>query len=177
MENFKSGWYLIYTRPRHEKKVNARLSELNIQSFVPMRKELSVWHDRKKYIDKPLFPSYVFIYLNDMKEYYYGLDADGTLYYVKTGKQVARVSDTVVNSIRLATENVKQIEVSEQYFRPGRKLVISQGALTGLSCELVQYDSKEKLLVRVDLLKRNVLLTLPEEYLMGLEEAQPTLAY
>ncbi|MGB8191595.1 MAG: UpxY family transcription antiterminator [Chitinophagaceae bacterium] len=177
MENFKAGWYLIYTRPRHEKKVHTRLAELGIHSFLPMKKELSVWHDRKRYIDKPLFPSYVFINVNDMKEYYNGLDADGTLYYVKTGKVPSRINDSIVNSIRLATEKIKDIEVSSDYFQPGRKLIISQGALTGLTCELVQYDSKEKLLVRVDLLKRNVLLSLPEEFLMAVEQTKPELAY
>jgi transcriptional antiterminator RfaH len=169
MNNFKSGWYLIYTKPRHEKKVHTRLSELNINSFLPMRKEVSMWHDRKKIVDKPLFPSYVFIHLNDMKDYYDGMDADGTLYYVKSGKQVARVNNDVVDSIKLAVSQAKDIEVSTGYFQPGHKLVITEGALTGLSCEVVEYESSQKLLVRVDLLQRNVLLTMPEECLALME--------
>lgn len=168
MNNFKSGWYLIYTKPRHEKKVHTRLNELNVTSFLPTKKEVSMWHDRKKIVDKPLFPSYVFVYLNGMKDYYDGMDADGTLYYVKTGKQVARVSDEIVNNIKLAVQT-KDVEVLSGYFQPGHKLVITEGALTGLSCEVVEYESSQKLLVRVDLLQRNVLLTMPEEYLAFLE--------
>lgn len=170
MENFKSGWYLIYTRPRHEKKVHTRLSELEIDSFLPTRKEISVWHDRKKIIDKPLFPSYVFIYLKDIKNYYDGMDAEGTLYYVKTGKKIARVNEDIVDNIKLATEKVSDIEISDSHFRPGHKLVITQGALTGLSCEVVEYENKQKLLVRVDLLQRNVLLTMPEEFLTTISD-------
>lgn len=164
MNNFKSGWYLIYTKPRHEKKVHTRLNELKVTSFLPMKKEVSTWHDRKKIIDKPLFPSYVFIYLNGMKDYYDGMDADGTLYYVKTGKQIVRVGDEIVDNIKLAVQST-DIEVSANNFQPGHKLIITQGALTGLSCEVVEYESSQKLLVRVDLLQRNVLLTMPQECL------------
>jgi transcriptional antiterminator RfaH len=164
---FKSGWYLIYTKPRHEKKVQASLTEMNINSFLPIKKKLHTWRDRKKLINEPLFPSYVFIYLNDMRNYYEGLHSDGSLYYVKTGKEIARVSESVVNNIKLAVNEAAQMELSDRHFTPGRCLVITKGALAGLSCEVVQFENKDKLLVRVDLLQRNILLTLPEEHLMA----------
>ncbi|HWK05309.1 MAG TPA: UpxY family transcription antiterminator [Puia sp.] len=167
MKNFNAGWYLIYTKPRHEKKVYTRLKELNIDSFLPLTKKLRTWHDRKKYVDEPLFPSYVFIYLNDMRNYYEGMDAQGALYYVRTGKEIARVNETIVNNIKLVTDQTNNIEVSDDLFQPGQRLVISQGALTGLSCEIVQADSKQKLLVRVDLLQRSILVSLPEGHLMA----------
>jgi len=40
--------------------------------------------------------------------------------------------------------------------------------LTGLSCEVIEKSGKHRLLVRVDLLQRNILVKLPEEYLMAL---------
>ena len=166
MTTFRAGWYLIYTKPRHEKKVHARLTEISIHSFLPTRKVLRTWHDRRKYVDEPLFPSYVFLYLNDIQNYYDGIDTEGAMYYVRYGKEVARVSDTIVNSIKLLVGYSSEIEISESRFQPGRQLVIRQGALTGLSCEIVECDRRHKLLVRVDLLQRNILLTLPEEHFM-----------
>jgi transcriptional antiterminator RfaH len=168
MKVFNAGWYLIYTKPRHEKKVHAYLSERQINSFLPTAKKMRMWHDRKKIIDEPLFPSYLFIYLNEMQHYYDGLDAEGALYYVRTGKEIARVQDTVIDSIRVAIGSAKEIEVSDQRFLPGRRLVIGKGALTGLSCEVVQYNGREKLLVRVDLLQRNILVTVPEDNLVAI---------
>jgi len=167
MSKFRSGWYLIYTKPQHEKKVYSRLTELNVDCFLPTRKTLRTWHDRRKYVEEPLFPSYVFIYLKELRNYYQGMEVEGALYYVRTGKEVARVSDTVVNNIKLAAVHAKDLEVSDSQFRPGQQLVINQGALTGLSCEIVQYNNKQKLLVRVDLLKRNILLTVPVDCVMA----------
>jgi hypothetical protein len=37
MNNFRSGWSLIYTKPRHEKKAHEWLSELTIHSFLPIK--------------------------------------------------------------------------------------------------------------------------------------------
>jgi transcription antitermination factor NusG len=168
MKNFHAGWYLIYTKPRHEKKVHKQLSEVNINSFLPLTKKLRSWHDRKKYVDEPLFPSYVFIYLNDLQNYYGGIDAEGALYYVRTGKEITRVSEGVINNIKLLTDQAKDLEVSGNRFEPGRKLVINKGPLTGLSCEVIQFNNMQKLLVRIDLLQRNLLITLPAEHLMAI---------
>jgi transcriptional antiterminator RfaH len=168
MKEFRTGWYLIYTKPRHEKKVYAQLIAKEIDCFLPTHKKVRNWHDRKKIIDEPIFPSYVFIYLKDLQNYYEGINAEGSLYYVKTGKEIARVSDTVVNNIKLAAGQAGDIEVSDQSFQPGCRMVVTQGALTGLSCEVVQHKGNSKLLVRVDLLQRNIILTLPEAYLVAM---------
>ena len=168
MSTFCSGWYLIYTRPRHEKKVHARLEELQINSFLPTRKTLRRWHDRRKFVDEPLFPSYVFVYLNDMSNYYEGIDAEGAMYYVRSGKEIAQINESIIDNIRLAVSQDQDIEVSECRFQPGRRLVINKGALTGLSCEMVEFKGNHKLLVRVDLLQRNLLITLAENELLAI---------
>lgn len=166
MSIFHTGWYLIYTKPRHEKKVFQYLRECDIDCFLPTRKVLRVWHDRKKYVDEPLFPSYIFIYLKDRQSYISGIDADGVLYYVRNGKDMARVQESVINNIKVISGQSSFPEVTGERFEPGRKLVINDGALTGLSCEVVNAGNKEMLLVRVDLLKRNILLSVPAEHLM-----------
>jgi transcription antitermination factor NusG len=168
MSSFLAGWYVIYTKPRHEKKVHGGLIEMNIECFLPTRKILRTWHDRKKFVDEPLFPSYLFIYIKDMKTYYDGLNTEGVLNYVRTGKKIARVSESVIESIKLLTSKDTDLEISDRYFQPGDKLVINKGPLTGLACEVVKFNSKEKLLVRVDLLQRNILVTLAQENLMAI---------
>ncbi|HMI59888.1 MAG TPA: UpxY family transcription antiterminator [Puia sp.] len=166
MSSFNSGWYVMYTRPRHEKKVQQQLSERSITTFLPMRKSVRQWSDRKKIVIEPLFPSYLFVYLKDMDNFFAGKDADGYLYYVRSGEKIAVVNDEVVNSVKLVAGEGRDVEVTtEQRFPSGVRLVISKGPLTGLSCEVVEFQQKQKLLVRVDLLQRNILMSLPEESL------------
>lgn len=165
MNDFVAGWYLIYTKPRHEKKVSARLCNLNINHLMPVRKSLRKWHDRKKYVQEPLFPSYVFVYLEEIKNYYQGLDIDSALYYVKFGSKVARINETIIQNIQLVTGADEEIEITGNYFRPGQQVYIQDGPLTGLSCEIVEANGVSKFLVRLNLMQRNLLMAIPSEYL------------
>ena len=54
-------WYVLYTRSRHEKKVDTLLKQQNINSFFPQIKEIKQWSDRKKKMLVPLFPNYLFV--------------------------------------------------------------------------------------------------------------------
>src|SRR6476620_11050344 len=124
MNNFTPAWRVIYTKPRNEKKVVESLTRLEIDSFLPPIKTLRTWHDRKKYLELPLFPSYVFVYLKNNHEYYNSLSADGVLFYVKTGKEIATISNSIIDNIQLIVNNSKEIEVSTEYLQPGKNLLI-----------------------------------------------------
>ncbi|ACU62629.1 UpxY family transcription antiterminator [Chitinophaga pinensis] len=157
MNKLIEGWYALYTMPRHEKKLHTRLSELNVTSFLPMTRMLRTWHDRKKYVEMPLFPSYIFVYLNNIEHYYNVLNTNGALYYVKTGNELSRISEQIIHYIRIVSEQSTGIELSADYFPPGKELLISSGPLAGFSCEVVSYKNSEKILVRVSLLQRSLL--------------------
>ena len=57
-------WYAIYTRPRAEKQVCQRLVEQGIEAYLPIRKTMRQWSDRKKMVEVPLFTSYVFVHID-----------------------------------------------------------------------------------------------------------------
>lgn len=165
MSNFVAGWYLIYTLARQEKKVVQQLTESKVECFFPTSKAVHQWHDRKKVMDTPLFPSYVFVNLKSLKEFYYGQHVTGAAYYVRFGKQFARVDQQIINQITLAAQHGEDLSVSAEAFQPGQVLLINKGPLCGLSCEVVKYKGAKRILVRVDLLQRNILIAFHPEYL------------
>lgn len=166
MYPFKAGWRVIYTKPRHEKKVAEQLQKLEIGTFLPIIKDLRKWGDRNKYIDSPLFPSYIFVHLRNNQHYYKSLSIDGVLCYVRIGKEIAGISQATVDDIRLIVDNGKEIEVSTESLQPGRRLLIKEGPFTGFSCEVIEHKGEHKIRVRIALLQRSILLKLPREYLM-----------
>jgi len=166
MNNLRPGWHVGYTRPQHEKKVARLLTEEKINLYLPTIKTVREWHDRKRYIDAPLFPSYIFIYLNNTEEYFKSLRSEGLLHFIRTGKDIARISDKIISDVKEIVGYGKNIEVSSDEFRPGQQLVIRQGALTGLRCEIVEFNGRQKIIVRVALLKRNILVALPSSHVM-----------
>ena len=54
-------WYAVYTRARHEKVVAEELWLRQIESFLPLQERLSTWKDRRKLVQFPLFPGYLFV--------------------------------------------------------------------------------------------------------------------
>ena len=61
------NWYVLYTKPRHEKKVAERLSEAGYTTYCPLHKVKRQWSDRIKVVEEPLFRSYIFINIEDHK--------------------------------------------------------------------------------------------------------------
>ncbi|HET9440508.1 MAG TPA: UpxY family transcription antiterminator [Longimicrobiales bacterium] len=53
-------WYACYTRARHEKQVETQLKQRGLESYLPLVQQIRQWSDRKKAVQFPLFPSYVF---------------------------------------------------------------------------------------------------------------------
>jgi len=158
---FKRGWYLIYTMPKHEKKVHARLMDLAMNSFLPTRRTLKYWNGRKNFVEEPLFPSYIFVYLEDSLGYRKGMSVDGYLSYVKFGKELAYVSEQVVNSIKLAVDYEGKVHVSDRDFAEGRRVVLPEGRWEGLACEIVEYNNTESIIFRMAPLRHNLLLEIP----------------
>ena len=54
-------WFVLYTKPRHERKLASRLEAAGWSVFCPLKKTIRQWSDRKKVIEEPLFSSLIFI--------------------------------------------------------------------------------------------------------------------
>ena len=59
------SWYVLYTKPRSEKKVEEELLSIGIHAYCPTRSEIRIWSDRKKRVEIPLLPSMVLVNLDD----------------------------------------------------------------------------------------------------------------
>lgn len=59
--------YVLYTKPRHEKKVAERLTVAGYTVYCPLQKVVRKWSDRTKVVEEPLFKGYVFIQIEDHK--------------------------------------------------------------------------------------------------------------
>ena len=94
-------WIAIRSKPRSEKIVSNELNKKGIESFLPLLKKRQQWSDRKKWVQFPLFPSYLFARI-ELKDSLYIMNTHGVNTIVKFGDKVITVDDKVVNSIKLA---------------------------------------------------------------------------
>jgi transcription antitermination factor NusG len=60
-------WYVLYTKPRQEKKVADSLNAIGIEAYCPLVTVVKEWSDRKKKVQIPLINSYVFVNIEEQK--------------------------------------------------------------------------------------------------------------
>jgi transcriptional antiterminator RfaH len=163
MNFFNTGWYLIYTRSQQERKVSDRLLERNIQTYLPLTIQRRKWKDRVKTLHCPLFPSYLFVYLKNVHEYYEGASDKGSCYFVKNGNQPTRISENQISNIQIVEKNGQNVEVTSQMFQAGQQLIIKQGPFAGLPCEVIHHKGRNRILVRVEILHQSLIADLQSD--------------
>lgn len=161
MKDFVQGWYVIYTKPNREKKIANDLSLKAIEYYLPMARSLRQWRDRTRIITAPIFPGYIFVNILQSAGWLATLSIDGVCYFIKNGNELARVSGNVIDQIRRALNSGHSITISREEFKPRQSVTVKRGGLKGLSGEVISHKGKEKVLIRVSLLNRNILVELP----------------
>src|SRR5215831_6289312 len=59
----KPRWYAVHTNANHEKRVALLLEQRSVEHFLPLYESVRRWRDRKKRLQVPLFPGYLFVRL------------------------------------------------------------------------------------------------------------------
>ena len=54
-------WFAVWSRSWHEKMVASTLISVGVTTFLTLVTEMHRWSDRRKSVDVPLFPGYVFV--------------------------------------------------------------------------------------------------------------------
>ena len=106
-------WYVVYTRPRWEKKIAALLQDKGITHYCPMNKVHRQWSDRMKIVTEPLFKGYVFVQVEERKKWDIKL-IDGIVNYVYWQGKPARVRDEEIITIKKFLQEFENVEVIEK---------------------------------------------------------------
>src|ERR1700751_4746739 len=61
----QKNWYIIYTKPKCEKKLAGLLTKKKIENFCPLNRKQIRSYRRNRFQYEPLFNSYVFVYASD----------------------------------------------------------------------------------------------------------------
>jgi len=141
-------WYAIYTRSRSEKKLYIELERKGIEAYLPLKKELRVWSDRKKWVETPLFTSYVFVKVSD-REYYDAINSSWAVRYVCFESRAVPIPDSQIESLKLFLEDTKRnVELTENSLKKGDHLEVTLGPLKGVRGELLQLRGQHRIVLR-----------------------------
>lgn len=142
-----SHWYATYTYPRHEKLVGRQLEQRRIEAFVPLYHSIRRWKDRRRQVDLPLFPSYVFVRIT-AKEHLRVLELPGVVRFVSFNGKPAILPTEDIEALRNGLANNVYAE-PHPFFLVGRRVRVVRGPFAGVEGVLVRKKDKLRLVISI----------------------------
>lgn len=142
-------WYVITTRSRAEKKVSSGLSKMNIHHFLPLQKQLKQWKDRRKWVEVPLFSSYIFVftcekYKNDVFE------VPGVIRFLSVKGHVSTLKEEEIERIRKICRQEHEVQISNRSLISGDEVEVTQGPLRGLKGRVSEKANNAFLYIQIE---------------------------
>ena len=159
-------WIVVRSKPRSEKVAHNELVKKNIESYLPLLKERRKWSDRKKWVEFPLFSSYLFARI-DIKDSIFVLQTQGVNTIVKFGKQIAIVQNSVIKAIRLAMEGGYQLEPVE-YFVEGNRVEVVAGPMKGIKGIVAKLRGQNRLIIKIDAIQQALSIQIESKFIRKL---------
>ena len=158
-DNF--NWFALYTRSRAEKKVYTGLIRRNINAFLPMRKVLRQWSDRKKMVDAPLFNSYIFVNITE-KEHLPALQVEGVVRFVSFEGKAVPIPPQQIEAIKAYLgEGAPEYNESELSLQVGVNIEITRGPMMGLNGILITLHGKHRVKIEIECVGQSLIIDLP----------------
>jgi len=160
----RSHWYVIHTYSRQEAKVESALQRNNLEIFLPRVTVPSRRRDRKRLLNVPLFPGYLFVH-TDLNHHAYAhiIKNHGVVRILGYKGKCAAVPEETVASIKTLLKSGQPV-YPYRYLKTGSRVRVLDGPLAGsIGVIMGRKEKKRRLIVSVELFQRAVAVELEDE--------------
>ncbi|MBC5864208.1 UpxY family transcription antiterminator [Flavobacterium turcicum] len=140
------NWYVVYTKPKGEKKVSLQLQNRDINCYCPVVVQSRQWSDRKKKVEIPLFNSYVFVQLSEENRHLV-FDVPGVVRYLFWLGKPAIVRNEEIETIQNWLQVAKDNEVTLTQHQIGDCIQVPTGPFTAQSAVVQDIKNTHYVLV------------------------------
>ena len=147
-------WYAACTCARHEKQVSRQLQDRRIECFLPLYRSLRRWKDRRKELELPLFPGYIFVHIA-CEDRLRILQVPSVVRFVGFNGQPTALEDSEVEQLRNGILNGVLAE-PHPYLKLGSRVRVKHGPLAGAEGILIRKKDTCRIVLSVELLMRSV---------------------
>lgn len=157
MENRTFSWYAIYVKSRHEGVAYGQLQKKGVESYLPLVMKSRQWKDRRKMVEFPLFPGYLFVRVSPVpSEFVNVLKAKGVVSLI-CGEQGSPlpVPDREIDSLKIMMENGSNVDIYPS-LKEGVRVMVRKGPLKGACGVIISKEGGYMLVVNIDILGRSI---------------------
>ncbi|MFQ5738566.1 MAG: UpxY family transcription antiterminator [Acidobacteriota bacterium] len=148
-------WYAVYSRSRHEKVVAEALWHKQIECFLPFRETLSKWKDRRKLVQFPLFPGYLFVHVPIRVRKLDILKVPSVVRIIGFNGIPESIPDDQIQAVKTLVFNKMELD-PYPYLREGDRVRIVRGPLRGMEGVLVEKKNRFTFVLSIDLIQQSV---------------------
>lgn len=164
-------WYTVYTRVNQEKKIIKYLNDSKVEYYLPLKKNLKQWSDRKVWIEEPFFRNYLFVYISNV-EYFNVLNVPGIMSYVTfEGKAHLMTNQQMDNIKTMIDQQEREIVVSREKVGKGQKAKVLYGPFKGMEGEVVKVSNKYRIVIRINSLGCNLYANIARDEIVVADKA------
>lgn len=160
-------WYAIRVQSKFESVASEVLLGKGYEAFLPLYKSVRRWSDRKKTLELPLFPGYLFCRFNPGDRMLPIVTTPGVIGVVSAGRTPLSIEDDEITGLQLMLRSSVEPE-PWPYLSSGTKVLIERGPLAGLEAMVVQNLNRWRVVVSVELLQRSVAAEIDREWVREL---------
>ncbi len=155
-QEFAFRWFAVYTRSHCERKLAQELSDKRIENYLPVVPEIHRWKDRKKRLEIPVFPGYVFAKISGNESSRLAvLRSAGAVRILGRGSSIEAIPDQEIEAIRQLLETRTPF-FAHPFPRKGAWVRIARGPLKDLEGVFVRAKNQGRLVLSVNLLAQSV---------------------
>ena len=162
-----TSWYVIYTKPRWEKKISSVLDAKGIENYCPLNRIKKQWSDRKKIVYEPLFKGYIFIKIDEAHKWDVK-QIEGIINYVYWLGKPAKVKEEEIITIKKFLSEFENVEVTDSIISRSTKVQVIQGVLMNYKGVVVEVLGN-KARVQIDSMGIRLSAILEKKYLNPIE--------
>lgn len=151
-----ANWYAVGTLSRHERVVAQQLDNQGLLTFFPTFMEIHRWSDRRKKIELPLFPGYLFVNTNMSSQVRRAIVfARGVAGLITMGGEPIPIPNQQIESVqKLLANNIRC--AAHPFLKIGQRVRVRSGALDGIQGIFIAHNGTKGLVISIDGIERSL---------------------
>jgi transcription antitermination factor NusG len=150
------NWYAVRTRANSEKQVNAQLREKGFETYLPVFRQQRQWKDRRKLVEFPIFPGYLFTRMIDQEDCRLSvLRTAGAVRILSLGDRLEPIPDQQIVALQQMVSAGPQCFV-HPLLKEGCWVRVRRGPLKNLEGLLIRFKNQTRLVLSIALVCQSI---------------------
>ncbi len=157
------NWFALHTRSRFENVVLDGLTRKSVEVFLPRITVRSKRVDRKKMIQVPLFPGYLFVKISlDPYDHLEVVKTVGVVTLIGNVQGPVPISSESIESLKIMVQSSQEI-LTGSLFQKGDPVMVVRGPFAGITGVFVRYRGRGRVMVNIEALGQYAAVDVGEE--------------